>query len=77
MTDGVVLPPPPPMFTLMAKPVVFRREGRWWVSCRHGRGTYMQGWRTHLAAMNCALALARTSDWRLPPHREDWSPKAL
>lgn len=77
MTDGVVIPPPPPTFTLTAKPAVFRREGRWWVSCQHGFGTYMQGWTTHEAALNCALAIARTSDWRLPPRGEDFSPMAL
>ena len=34
-------------------------------------------WRTHLAAMNCALAIARTSDWLPPPVGPDWGPKAL
>ena len=47
---------------LMSKPKVKRARAGWLVELHHADGVATFGpWRTHLAAMNCALAIARTS----------------
>jgi len=73
--------PPAPTFTLIAKPTVTMIPGRlrWQVAVTHAEGLYTEAWVTHASAMNCALAIAKTSNWR-PPVQDgavDWSPKCL
>jgi len=39
-------------------------DRKWWIVIPSVEGKFAHGpWRTHLAAMNCALAIARTSKW--------------
>ena len=42
--------------------------GRLWrVEIDHVDGRHVEHWRTHTAAMNCALVIARTSTCKEPP----------
>jgi len=53
---------------LTEKPQVICHRGRYHVKVVHTTGVHFETWRTHLSAMNCALAIARTSpnNWPLP-----------
>ena len=46
---------------LTKKPRVFWYAGQYWVHVEHRNGIYQERWYTHASAMNCALAIARTS----------------
>ena len=49
---------------LIARPRVFRRGPRWRVDAVHTGGIHIEEWRTWETAMDCALAIARTSTCR-------------
>lgn len=60
---------------LVIKPIVDRHDGRWRVTAWHldsgSLDAHWEYWQTHLSAMNCALAIARTS--RCATEEEPWS----